>query len=188
MQRKSLVIIGAIAILAMSAVILLMEKQPLLKSDFNSSNSSRQAPSGSKTYEDLDYGFSFFYPQDFSVGAFSGEENTKTVLVQDENKKTGVQVYISSFGEDITLTPERIKKDAPDVLMNDVKTVSLDGVNTVSFGSVNSSGQSREVWFVHKSNLYQISTPQTQRSDLKNSPRSDLDPLDDIIKSWQWNQ
>src|SRR3990167_11260982 len=44
---------------------------------------------GSKIYSDNDYSFSFKYPQDFSIGAFSDAENTKTILVQNaEDRKS----------------------------------------------------------------------------------------------------
>ena len=164
---------------------------------------------GSKIYSDNDYSFSFKYPQDFSIGAFSDAENTKTILVQNAEKTAGIQIYISSFGENITLTPERIKKDVPDIAMSDVKSISVgqeqrsdlptaqaglsvpalrsDLVTAVSFQSGNvSTGKSREVWFVYKSDLYQISAPQLTSPDLGDLKRSGEVLLDGIINTWQW--
>ncbi len=80
---------------------------------------------GGKIYEDTDYGFSFFYPENFSIGAFADEEGTKTILVQNAEKTAGIQIFISAFDENITLTPERIKKDVPDIAMSDVKSISV---------------------------------------------------------------
>ena len=190
---KIIITVIVVAILAIAAVILL--KQSGTEQNIpgaSEEKSSRQTPAGSKIYEDTDYGFSFFYPENFSVGAFSDAENTKTILVQNAENTAGIQIFISAFDENITLTPERIKKDVPDIAMSDVKSISVGqeqrsdlGVpalrsdldaNAVSFNSNNSTGQSREVWFVYKSNLYQMSAP-IAASGI----------LDTIITIWHFN-
>jgi len=200
---KIIITVIVVAILAIAAVILL--KQSGTEQNIpgaSEEKSSRQTPAGSKIYEDTDYGFSFFYPENFSVGAFSDAENTKTILVQNAENTAGIQIFISAFDENITLTPERIKKDVPDIAMSDVKSISVgqeqrsdlgvpalrsDLVTAVSFNSNNSTGQSREVWFVYKSDLYQISAPQLTSPDLGDLKRSGEVLLDDIINTWQWS-
>lgn len=137
---------------------------------------SRGAPAGSNAYEDTDYGFSFFYPENFTVGAFSDEENTKTILVQDVEKNIGVQIYISPFDESIALTPERIREDLPDITMNNTQIIKVGGAQAVSFQITNSGiGESREVWLVRTMNLYQLSTPVAHKKI-----------LDGIINTWEW--
>ena len=189
---KIIITVIVVAILAIAAVILLKQSGTEQNiPDASEEKSSRQTPAGSKIYEDTDYGFSFFYPENFSIGAFSDAENTKTILVQNAEKTAGIQIFISAFDEDIALTAERIKKDVPDIAMSDVKNISIgqeqrsdlsvpalrsDLVTAVSFNSNNSSGQSREVWFVYKSNLYQMSAP-IAASGI----------LDTIITIWHFN-
>ena len=203
---KIIITVIVVAILAIAAVILL--KQSGTEQNIpgaSEEKSSRQTPAGRKIYEDTDYGFSFFYPENFSIGAFSDAENTKTILVQNAEKTAGIQIYISSFGEDITLTPQRIKKDVPDIAMSDVQTVSIgqsspersdlkagtprsDLVTAVSFKTGNAGAdKSREVWFVYKSDLYQISAPQLTSPDLGDLKRSGEVLLDGIINTWKWS-
>lgn len=110
--------------------------------------------------------FSFEYPADLSVSSFgvAYDESGETILVQDNKGKSGVQVIISSFDEDIVLTEERIRRDIPDLAMLDVHTRTLGvgekKVEAVVFTSTNSSvGKSSEAWFVHGGQLYQVSAP-----------------------------
>ena len=203
---KIIITVIVVAILAIAAVILL--KQSGTEQNIpgaSEEKSSRQTPAGSKIYEDTDYGFSFFYPENFSVGAFSDAENTKTILVQNAENTAGIQIFISAFDENITLTPERIKKDVPDIAMSDVQTVSIgqsspersdlkagtprsDLVTAVSFKTGNAGAdKSREVWFVYKSDLYQISAPQLTSPDLGDLKRSGEVLLDGIINTWKWS-
>ena len=54
-----------------------------------------------------------------------------------------------------------IEKDIPDLLITDAQTVEIgDNYKGLAFKSDNSAfgGASREVWFVFRNNLYQIST------------------------------
>ena len=197
-KQKIISIIALLIATAIAVIFLLPKLSPVndqegrVSQDGVLGGSIAISNDGGKIYEDTDYGFSFFYPENFSIGAFADEEGTKTILVQNAEKNTGVQIFISAFDENITLTPERIKKDVPDIAMSDVKSISVGqeqrsdlGVpalrsdldaNAVSFNSNNSTGQSREVWFVYKSNLYQISAP-IAASGI----------LDTIITIWHFN-
>lgn len=114
-----------------------------------------------ETYSYSEYGFSFKYPRDFTVGAIVGDGH-QTILVQNLTKKIGVQILITPFdGKDIDITPEIVQQDIPDIKINDAQEI-LIGENRkgLAFLSDNKAfgGKSREVWFVYKGNLYQIST------------------------------
>ena len=196
-KQKIISIIALLIATAIAVIFLLPKLSPVndqegrVSQDGVTGGSIAISNDGGKIYSDTDYRFSFKYPQDFSVGAFSDAENTKTILVQNAEKTAGIQIFISAFDENITLTPERIKKDVPDIAMSDVKSISVgqeqrsdlgvpalrsDLVTAVSFNSNNSTGQSREVWFVYKSNLYQMSAP-IAASGI----------LDTIITIWHFN-
>jgi len=197
-KQKIISIIALLIATAIAVVFLLPKLSPVndqgeyVSQDGVTGGSIAISNDGSKVYSDTNYGFSFFYPENFSIGAFADEEGTKTILVQNAEKTAGIQIFISAFDENITLTPERIKKDVPDIAMSDVKSISVGqeqrsdlGVpalrsdldaNAVSFNSNNSTGQSREVWFVYKSNLYQMSAP-IAASGI----------LDTIITIWHFN-
>lgn len=122
------------------------------------------------------YGFSFVHSKGFKVGAFAqGEGNV--VLLQNSQGK-GIQIYVSPIGEDIAITPERIKQDIPDMVINEPKQVRVSGVTALAFKSPDVSlGSLRQVWLVYKKNLYQITASSDLDSDLAR-----------ILISWKWGQ
>lgn len=125
------------------------------------------------TYTDPIYHFTFSYPQALKTTSFE-EAPGYTVLVQD-TANHAIQVYITPFDENITLTAERIKQDIPDIVMNNTKTVQVAGISAQTFNSTNEVfGTTREVWFVHEGNLYQIVT----------SPELEM-TLAGILLSWK---
>ena len=180
-KQKIISIIALLIATAIAVVFLLPKLSPVndqegrVSQDGVTGGSIVISNDGGKIYEDTDYGFSFFYPENFSIGAFADEEGTKTILVQNAEKTAGIQIFISAFDENITLTPERIKKDVLDIAMSEIKNIPLGNMQAVSFASNNSSGQSREVWFVYKNDLYQITIPIVGVL------------LDGIITTWQWS-
>lgn len=116
-----------------------------------------------KKYTHSTIGFSFIYPVSLTISSFGSvyDASGETVLLQDKGKN-GIQVLITPFNEDITLTASRIHKDIPSIEMTEVKTLTVGGSNSnvqaVAFKSNNSlMGKSREVWFVKDKRLYQIS-------------------------------
>ncbi|HAT68844.1 MAG TPA: hypothetical protein DCS20_04505 [Candidatus Yonathbacteria bacterium] len=133
------------------------------------------------TYTDTDYGFSFSAPQGYSASSFSDVEDTKTILLGSDTDRSSLQVFVSAFDEDIVLTVERINQEMPDLVVLDPQKVSAGEAEGVSFGSTNAlDTESREVWFVYKGNLYQISAPINKQT----SPEL----FDAIIKTWKWNE
>jgi hypothetical protein len=91
-----------------------------------------------------------------------------------------VQILISEFDEPgSVLTTDRIKQDIPDMDIRDSQLILLgeQSGQGVAFLSDNESfaGNSREVWFVYKGKLYQIST------------YARLDPLlQSILATWKF--
>ncbi len=109
---------------------------------------------------------SFEFPSSWTNSVFGSvyDESGKTILIQDAEGKRGLQILITQFDEDITLTAERIHHDVPDMQMSDVRTRTLanngSSVSAVVFTSTNSAlGKSHEAWFVFEKRLYQISAP-----------------------------
>lgn len=105
--------------------------------------------------------FSFNYPKEFTVTSVPSD-SIEIILVQSTTTKVAVQITISPFqGEDIDITPDIIKTEIPDMKIDNAQDLlvgpSRKGLAFVSdnpaFG-----GKSREVWFVFKGKLYQIST------------------------------
>lgn len=103
--------------------------------------------------------FTFVVPEGHNVGTFE-EGGGQSVVVQNTATGLGFQIFVSAFDEDIqTLTPERIKQDVPNIIMERPQQVSVQGNTGLAFVSQNPAfGKSREVWFVHSGYLYQMST------------------------------
>lgn len=124
-----------------------------------------------KKYTHTLLGFSFTYPSSFSISSFGSSDDDvgETILLQADGGKRGLQILITPFDEDVTLTEERIHHDILDIVMSDVSTrtvgVGEKSVQAIMFTSANSSmGKSREAWFVREKRLYQISAPESAES------------------------
>jgi hypothetical protein len=125
-----------------------------------------------KTYSNSAYRFSFKHPQGFTVttaqgsGGDSGSvpssvEGETILLIQSADKKVGIQMIISQYGEDVDITAALVRAELPDIKVDDPQTVEV-GPNRLGLAFMSDSnsfgGKSREVWFVWNKNLYQIST------------------------------
>lgn len=116
-------------------------------------------PENVTIYQNTKYGFTFNYPNNYRIGSFAEGEGD-VVLLQDANAKTGLQITISPFDENINrLSEARIRQDLPDLDMQNVDQIMLGDLPAIFFTSSDSSfGNSVEVWFIKNGNLYQMST------------------------------
>jgi len=119
-------------------------------------------PALGETYTNNEYGFSLTLPEGFSARTMSANAlGSKTVVLED-GKGNGIQITVTPFDEDVrALTQERIERDVPDMEIKDPQTVEIGANHTgLAFVSDNPAfnGASREVWFVFRKQLYQVST------------------------------
>lgn len=116
---------------------------------------------GSLKQEYTSSDFSFKYSDGFKV--LSNQINIAQEIVSIENGKgSGFQIFILSFDESSPITPERIRKDLPDMQINDPKNADLDGAKTLVFnGYDDDMGETFEAWVVYKGKLHQITGPKT---------------------------
>ena len=128
--------------------------------------------------------FSFAYPEGASVRMVPGEDDGEVLTIEQERgagmftAQVGIQIATTPFDEDSALTPERIKKDIPDMVMGEVQMIRVDGTQAVAFTSTDASfGASAEVWMVYGGRLYQISVPDNSRALLYN-----------LLTTWTWNR
>ena len=113
-------------------------------------------------YIDKSYGFSFNYPDGYTVRSTPNADGAgNTVLIQNDSTKKGVQILITPYGDtDTNITEKKITTDIPDMKVSDPQNVTIGTGHGLAFISDNGAfdGNSREVWFVFRGNLYQIST------------------------------
>lgn len=145
------------------------------KTDFLGTPSGSQALGSkttklAKTYSNVEFGFSFDYPEGLNISGFAEGETGYTILAQKSGSRESFQIFISEFDEPGPITPERIKQDLPDMVIDDPKPVILgsrasDGSLTskkiealIFFSQHTSLGRTREVWFVRNGKLFQITT------------------------------
>ncbi|HVV14998.1 MAG TPA: hypothetical protein VHD55_01185 [Candidatus Paceibacterota bacterium] len=123
-------------------------------------------PALSKDYKNSTYNFSLKMPADFDATDIPGDpDGTPNTIVLQDKQGNGIQITVSPFDEDTgsgyTLTQERIQTDVPDLTILDPQVLEVgNNYNGLAFKSDNEAfgGASREVWFVFRGNLYQIST------------------------------
>ena len=116
----------------------------------------------SPLYRDPEGRFSFTKPPGYMVRLID-EGDGETLLVQKvENASLSFQIFISSFDESGPITPERIQKDIPDMIINDPQqaVVGKRKLTVLIFKSTDPSiGETRELWLAHAGYLYQITAP-----------------------------
>jgi len=111
-------------------------------------------------YADPAKRFSFNYPAQFNVST-TPSETGEAILVRNLDTNIGVQILITPFGEDTDITADMIREDVPNMQIENVQEVEIGSDRKgVAFLSDNPAfnGRSRDVWFVYKKELYQITT------------------------------
>lgn len=118
----------------------------------------RGGDAGGSTYTNEVFGFSVVFPDGYKTTELE-DDLGKTILVKGEGEKHEFQIFIMPFDEDGPISPERIREDIPEVIIEDPQNITLSGTAALLFwGSNESLGKTRELWFVHGGNLYQISS------------------------------
>jgi len=113
-------------------------------------------------YSENVYGFSFLHPDGYSVKSTPNADGAgNTILIQNDTTKKGVQILVTPYDDaDTTITAKKIAQDIPDMKVLNPQVVQVGAGKGLAFISDNGAfdGNSREVWFVFRKNLYQIST------------------------------
>lgn len=112
-------------------------------------------------YENKRYAFSLRMPDGFFAQELPTDESGVDTVVLQNERGEGIQIRISPFDDIQTLSPEMVREQIPDMEVSESEPVAIGPEHTgVAFLSDNEAfeGASREVWFVYRGNLYQIST------------------------------
>ena len=184
-MKKLLLIVGLVLILGGGAYWYFTHQDSTsLSSQLQQTQPPYALPTLTQDYTNSAYKFALKMPADFTASDIPSGDPTQpgdTILLQDKNGN-GIQIVISPFDEDTTgsytLTQARILQDVPDMQITEAQPLVVGPNYTgLAFKSDNAAfgGASREVWFVFRGNLYQIST---------------YDRLDNLLKSifqtWQF--
>ena len=110
------------------------------------------------------YGFSLNFPINMTASNFK-EGDGEQIIFQGDNGDW-FQMYVSPWDEDEDISVARIKQDLPELVISNPQRVVLGpkqaegiGPNALIFYSQDSGlGETREIWFIYESNLYQVTT------------------------------
>ena len=116
------------------------------------------------TYKNLQFEFQMDIPLGYTGSSFV-EGAGVTVLIQNTDvTNESFQIYIAPFDEEGELSPERIKQDLPGLVITEPQIAIVGGGEKdalIFIGESEEFGKTREVWFVHNGNLYQVIAPLT---------------------------
>lgn len=167
--RLGIVAVGVFAIIFFGYIYSLYPKGNSEIRVVDSQNKEKQyvMPKLSKIYSDTDYGFSLNVPEDFSMRKVVIDGIT--TIVFENIKNEGIQMNISKFDERELKVVRGIKIFDKEHIQNSLLDMQIledqpveigSGYRGLAFKSNTDAfdGASREVWFVFRGNLYQIST------------------------------
>lgn len=137
-----------------------------VKADMEKYDTDSQIDLKTRTYQNKKYGFSINVPESMTVSNFQEGRVGEVILFQvnekkDKNDDPWMQVFVLPFDEEGLITPERIKKDLPDMEVEDPKyaIIGKEKFKALIFMSNEPGiGKTREVWFVKNGYLFQINT------------------------------
>jgi len=175
MNKKHILISSIIAILALVSVVFYLERDEKQVDEIVGFNfeleQTEEATARIDEIEEIEIvsedvyfhqnpNFSFQKPEGFTIGEVDEGGGSKSIIVQNTDTGLGFQIFVSPFDEDINvLTENRIRQDLPSLIIDKPQKIQVNESEGLAFVSQNQSfGKSREVWFVHKSFLYQMST------------------------------
>lgn len=131
-----------------------------------------------KEYNHPVYNFKFKYPKDFTISRYPDADG-EVVLVQNATSGHGFQIFTVPFTDsDTTITKERINSSDPTIKVSDQQNVTIGNSGKgLAFISGSGTDQKREVWFIYKGVLYEITTF-----------KKDDDLLRSVLSTWIFNK
>ncbi len=141
----------------------------------NSSNKETTIPEGFLEYRNKRYNFYLFYPKNFSIREQFLVDKGIVIAFEDIKIEKGFQIFIIPY-EETEITPERFKKDMPSGVRKDLENIYIGDVLGASFyGFDENLGETKEIWFINKGFLYEISTLKSMES-----------LVEDLVKNWNF--
>jgi hypothetical protein len=114
-------------------------------------------PNDYAIYTDPIYGFSVDLPKDFIISS-SPQDEGEVIVAEHPTFNLGFEVFISPFDGEESLAVDTIRQSNPSLMVKEpVETELNDGTAAVRFASDDPAlGQTRQIWFAHDGNLFQV--------------------------------
>jgi hypothetical protein len=134
----------------------------------------RETPPGWREYRNEQYLFSVLYPEGMKV-AHGQDGDALIVTFEDAAVATGFQIFVIPYSQPV-ISEERFRADVPSGVREGEEKTYIDGAEAVQFFSTDMAlGETREIWFIKKPYLYEVTTLRA------------LDPwLQEIMETWQF--
>ncbi len=137
--------------------------------------SKRDVPKGFLEYRNEMYSFSLIYPEDLSVVERFQFGGAVTITYENIKGEKGFQIFIVPYNEP-QVSLERFRIDMPSLIQKDLVSIDVDGAVGASFyGFDENLGETKEVWFINRGFLYEVTTLKPLESW-----------LNEIIKTWEF--
>lgn len=119
-----------------------------------------EPPPGYVQYKNERYGFSYYHSPEAVIKEYDEGGGAMTITQENSKKVRGMQIFIVPYSES-TISEERFKRDVPSGIRKNVEKtfIGVPQVEAVTFNSYDTFlGETREVWFIHKGYLYEVTT------------------------------
>jgi len=138
-------------------------------------SATRGVGEGKRKYSNANFRFSLLYPENLVAKEYTEQGGALAVTFEDPHTYDGFQIYVTPYAQDY-ITPQRFKSDEPSGVIREQTDAMVGGVRATTFFGKNAlMDDTREVWFVHSGNLFEVTT------------YKDLDVwLGDIMQTWQF--
>lgn len=171
--KITVIIIGLIVVFGVVALILL-KKSPVVNQSPNISKEVISSPSTQITtpaiftYTHPEFGFSFKYSSNLSIGREQESDTSEILLIQSKEKGAIGQIYISSFPESAVLSAELLQKEFPGKKFLNGKKVLIGDMEAFSFESeADGTGKTWEVVYANNGYIYQAMSTINNRNEFE---------------------
>lgn len=142
---------------------------------FQREQKPRDVPPGFSEYRSDTHHFSILYPKELKAQFFDEKNSTITVTFETSSQDKGFQIFATPYNLP-QVSQERFAMDVPSGVMLEPTEVLVGGAPAMMFFSTDAlMGETREVWFIHNSILYEITTQKANDAWLSQ-----------IMKSWEF--
>ena len=107
------------------------------------------------TYQNSTYGFSLLFPAELAVDEYDEGDGDRTLVLRKGATDVGFQIFITSY--DGTLSLSDLQRVAPATVGTSTRAHAFES-------TAPGVGPSRELWFVHKGHLFQVTTIQGSKT------------------------
>ena len=119
---------------------------------------SQTVPSGYQPYTNPQFHFALDYPSNLKLHTYNEQGGGFTAVFQDPSTEEGFEVYVTPYSG-TQITNKEFKLDEPSGVMQDPTNILVDGTQATMFYGYNPvMGDTREVWLIHGSLLYEVTT------------------------------